>query len=42
MPLRMALWDSNEESVAPEGTDVIFVTRASAGRDITWACYKRE
>jgi hypothetical protein len=31
--------DSNEESVAPEGTDVIFVTRAGAGRDITWACY---
>lgn len=34
--------DSNEESVAPEGTDVIFVTRAGAGREITWACYKRE
>jgi hypothetical protein len=34
--------DSNEESTAPEGTQVIFVTRASSGRDITWACYKRE
>ncbi len=34
--------DSNEDSTAPEGTGVIFVTRASAGRDITWACYKRE
>jgi hypothetical protein len=34
--------DSNEDQEAPEGTDVIFVTRAGAGRDITWACYKRE
>jgi len=34
--------DSNEDQEAPEGTDVIFVTRAGAGRDITWACYKAE
>jgi len=34
--------DSNEDSTALEGTSVIFVTRASTGRDITWACYKRE
>jgi hypothetical protein len=34
--------DSNEKSVAPEGTNVIFVTRASAGRDITWACFKQD
>jgi hypothetical protein len=34
--------DSNESSVAPEGTTLIFATRASTGRDITWACYKEE
>jgi hypothetical protein len=32
--------DSNEKSVAPEGTNLLVVTRASAGRDITWGCYR--
>ena len=33
--------DSNERSVAPEGTNLLVVTRASSGRDVTWGCYRQ-
>lgn len=34
--------DSNEQSSAPNGTNVLFVTRARTGRDITWSCYRKD
>jgi hypothetical protein len=34
--------EDREWTTAPEGTNLVIVTRAPEGRDITWACYKEE